>query len=109
MIMDRVCEQLNLVDTDEAVDVNNITLRISMDVTGIVGFAKDFRTTCSFHDEKTNATIENLKSGRSCDLHTAGLLTACMHERQDMLHHTSTCWTQVQDMSSATPAASSCV
>ena len=65
-IMDRVCEQLSLLGGEEALDVNNVTLRISMDVTGIVGFNKDFKTTEDFHDIKTDATIENLKAGEVC-------------------------------------------
>ena len=35
-------------------DMNNVTLRISLDVTGIVGFAKDFRTCASFKDAGTD-------------------------------------------------------
>ena len=68
-IMNRVCEQLSLLGEEEALDVNNVTLRISMDVTGIVGFNKDFKTTEDFHDIKTDATIENLKAGEACSEH----------------------------------------
>ena len=34
--------------------MNNVTLRISLDVTGIVGFAKDFKTCSSFKDAGTD-------------------------------------------------------
>ncbi len=36
------------------VDMNNVTLRISLDVTGLVGFAKDFETCASFSDSGTD-------------------------------------------------------
>ncbi len=35
-------------------DMNNVTLRIALDVTGMVGFAKDFRTCASFKDSGTD-------------------------------------------------------
>jgi hypothetical protein len=36
------------------VDMNNVTLRISLDVTGLVGFGKDFKTCASFSDSGTD-------------------------------------------------------
>ena len=62
-IMDRVCDQMASNGEEKPLDLNNVTLRISMDVTGIVGFNKDFHTTTNLHDAETEATIENLKAG----------------------------------------------
>jgi hypothetical protein len=45
------------------IDINNICMRFSMDVTGLVGFAKDFGTCRTFNDSKTDEVFEVLKAG----------------------------------------------
>lgn len=47
-----------------------------MDVTGLVGFAKDFGTTESFDDEATDETFEVLKAGASLDIEKEALTIA---------------------------------
>ena len=45
------------------VDMNNVTLRISLDVTGLVGFAKDFETCASFSDSGTDELFTIIQKG----------------------------------------------
>lgn len=45
-------------------DVNNITMRYAMDVTGLVGFAKDFGTCRTFDDADTDELFDILRAGR---------------------------------------------
>ena len=89
-IMDRVCVQMASNGEEQALDLNNVTLRISMDVTGIVGFNKDFQTTNNFHDAETDATIENLKAGQHpcCLAHSL----CAVHEAQSCLCCTKGLW-----------------
>lgn len=47
------------------VDMNNMFMRYAMDVTGLVGFAKDFKVTCTLSDSKTDSLFENLRTGGS--------------------------------------------
>ena len=56
----------NLKDKGPAadVDLNNITMRMAMDVTGLVGFNKDFGTCKILDDEETDETFEILKAGQ---------------------------------------------
>jgi hypothetical protein len=53
-ILDQIVGNLQRVGSQEDVDVNNVTLRLAMDVTGLVGFAKDFGTTRTFSDTGTD-------------------------------------------------------
>ena len=46
-------------------DMNNVTLRISLDVTGLVGFAKDFQTCDTFMDAGTDELFEIIKLSES--------------------------------------------
>jgi hypothetical protein len=52
------------------VDMNNIFMRYAMDVTGLVGFAKDFKVTGSMDDHKTDELFEVLRTGAA---------HACLH------------------------------
>lgn len=42
-------------------DMNNITLRIALDITGLVGFAKDFETCNTFKDADTDELFNIIK------------------------------------------------
>lgn len=53
-ILDRVVANMAGVPPGTELDMNNVTLRISLDVTGMVGFAKDFHTCSSFKDAGTD-------------------------------------------------------
>ena len=44
-------------------DINNLTMRYSMDVTGLVGFAKDFGTCRTFDDASTDELFDILRAG----------------------------------------------
>lgn len=44
-------------------DINNITMRYAMDVTGLVGFAKDFATCRTFDDAETDELFDILRGG----------------------------------------------
>ena len=60
------------------VDLNNVTMRMAMDVTGIVGFAKDFKTTEALDDPATDETFETLKAGICAHSTVHALLAAAM-------------------------------
>ena len=53
-VLDKVIDNMAGMPPGAELDMNNVTLRISLDVTGIVGFAKDFRTCASFKDAGTD-------------------------------------------------------
>ena len=53
-MLDKVIGNMAGMAPGAELDMNNVTLRISLDVTGIVGFAKDFRTCASFKDAGTD-------------------------------------------------------
>ena len=53
-ILDRVVANMAGMPPGTELDMNNVTLRIALDVTGMVGFAKDFRTCASFQDSGTD-------------------------------------------------------
>ena len=46
------------------VDINNVTMRYAMDVTGLVGFAKDFGTCKAFNDAGTDEIFDLLREGK---------------------------------------------
>ena len=73
-------------------DMNNVTLRISLDVTGIVGFAKDFRTCASFKDAGTDELFTIIqKSGQPLELESQCASSA--RDTSDLLqpfHHANT-------------------
>lgn len=48
---------------ETAIDVNNVTMRFALDVTGLVGFAKDYMTCSTFDDARTDDLLEVLKKG----------------------------------------------
>ena len=53
-VLDKAVDNMMGMPPGAELDMNNVTLRISLDVTGIVGFAKDFRTCSSFKDAGTD-------------------------------------------------------
>ena len=53
-ILDRVVANMAGMPPGTELDMNNVTLRIALDVTGMVGFAKDFQTCASFQDSGTD-------------------------------------------------------
>ena len=53
-MLDKVIDNMAGMPPGAELDMNNVTLRISLDVTGIIGFAKDFRTCSSFKDAGTD-------------------------------------------------------
>ena len=59
----QVVDHLKQLGPETAVDINNITMRYSMDVTGLVGFAKDFGTCRTFDDAKTDELFDILRAG----------------------------------------------
>ena len=59
----QVVDHLKRLGPEAAVDINNITMRYSMDVTGLVGFAKDFGTCRTFDDAKTDELFDILRAG----------------------------------------------
>ena len=52
---------MNKLPSGTELDMNNVTLRISLDVTGLVGFAKDFQTCDTFMDAGTDELFEIIK------------------------------------------------
>lgn len=58
-------------DTD--MDMNNLTMRYTMDITGLVGFSKDFATCHSFDDAQTDELFDIL---RSCESFLSPLLVS---------------------------------
>jgi hypothetical protein len=67
-ISQRIADCLMAVGPRADVDMNNIFMRYAMDVTGLVGFGKDFRVTGSVDDHKTDELFEVLRTGASCAL-----------------------------------------
>ena len=72
------------------VDMNNVTLRISLDVTGLVGFAKDFQTCASFSDSGTDELFTIIQKSEisthiSMEWVSAGLHSA-LHGAKAGLH-----------------------
>lgn len=47
------------------IDINNVTMRFAMDVTGLVGFGKDYKTCRTFNDADTDDLFDIL---RKCEL-----------------------------------------
>ena len=48
---------------DADLDINNVTMRFAMDVTGLVGFAKDYETCSTFDDACTDDLFDILRKG----------------------------------------------
>ena len=53
-ILNKVIANMANMPPGTELDMNNVTLRIALDVTGLVGFAKDFQTCASFKDSGTD-------------------------------------------------------
>lgn len=64
-ILDQIVANIMALPPGEEVDVNNVTLRLALDITGMVGFAKDFGTTRSFSDAGTDELFYILQSSAS--------------------------------------------
>ena len=60
-ILTKVIGNLNKLSPGTELDMNNVTLRISLDVTGLVGFAKDFQTCDTFKDAGTDELFGIIK------------------------------------------------
>ncbi|BDA50154.1 Cytochrome P450 3A13 [Coccomyxa sp. Obi] len=61
-ILDQIVDNMLKLAPGEELDINNVTLRFAMDVTGLVGFAKDYGTTRSFSDTGTDELFYILQS-----------------------------------------------
>jgi hypothetical protein len=61
-ILDQIVANILALPPEEELDVNNVTLRLALDITGLVGFAKDFGTTRSFSDAGTDELFYILQS-----------------------------------------------
>ena len=61
-ILTKVISNMNKLPPGSELDMNNVTLRISLDVTGVVGFAKDFQTCDTFMDVGTDELFEIIKA-----------------------------------------------
>ena len=64
-ILTKVIGNMNKLPSGTELDMNNVTLRISLDVTGLVGFAKDFQTCDTFMDAGTDELFEIIKISNS--------------------------------------------
>ena len=64
-ILTKVIGNLNKLPPGSELDMNNVTLRISLDVTGLVGFAKDFQTCDTFMDAGTDELFGIIKLSES--------------------------------------------
>lgn len=62
-LADRVAACLAAAGPDADVDVNNMYMRFAMDITGVVGFAKDFGVTASLADSDTDSLFDVLRDG----------------------------------------------
>ncbi|CAL5223031.1 g5486 [Coccomyxa viridis] len=60
-ILTKVIANMSKLQPGTELDMNNVTLRISLDVTGLVGFAKDFQTCDTFMDAGTDELFEIIK------------------------------------------------
>lgn len=59
----QIVDNIKRLGPEADLDMNNITMRYSMDVTGLVGFAKDFGTCRSFDDADTDELFDILRAG----------------------------------------------
>jgi fatty acid synthase len=62
-IADRLAASLTAAGPCTDVDVNNMFMRYAMDITGVVGFAKDFGTTGALVDAETDSLFDTLRDG----------------------------------------------
>jgi len=62
-LADRLAAALTAAGPTADVDVNNMYMRFAMDITGVVGFAKDFGTTASLADASTDSLFDVLRDG----------------------------------------------
>lgn len=56
-----VMDKLHELGPKTDIDINNITMRFAMDVTGLVGFGKDYKTCWSFDDAGTDKLFDILR------------------------------------------------
>lgn len=64
-ILDEVIANMASMPPGTELDMNNVTLRIALDVTGMVGFAKDFQTCASFKDTGTDELFTIIQKSES--------------------------------------------
>ena len=64
-ILTKVIGNMNKLPPGSELDMNNVTLRISLDVTGLVGFAKDYQTCGTFMDVGTDELFDIIKASES--------------------------------------------
>lgn len=64
-ILTKVINNMTRLPPGSELDMNNVTLRISLDVTGLVGFAKDFQTCDTFMDAGTDELFGIIKVSKS--------------------------------------------
>ena len=64
-ILTKVIDNMSKLPPGTELDMNNVTLRISLDVTGLVGFAKDFQTCDTFMDAGTDELFDIIKVSES--------------------------------------------
>lgn len=62
-LADRLAACLTAAGPATDVDVNNMYMRFAMDITGVVGFAKDFGVTKSLTDTATDSLFDVLRDG----------------------------------------------
>jgi hypothetical protein len=59
----QVAESFKRLGPEADIDINNVMMRFTMDVTGLVGFAKDYQTCVNIYDAKTDDFFEVLRTG----------------------------------------------
>ena len=57
----KVIRNMSQLPAGTQLDMNNITMRIALDITGLVGFAKDFETCNTFKDADTDELFNIVK------------------------------------------------
>ena len=63
----KVIRNMSQLPAGTALDMNNITMRIALDITGLVGFAKDFETCNTFKDADTDELFNIVKISKPGD------------------------------------------
>jgi len=59
----QVVENFKQAGPQTDIDINNVMMRYTMDVTGLVGFAKDYQCCVHMDDAKTDDFFDVLRSG----------------------------------------------
>lgn len=59
--MSEIMEGFQKIGPAAAIDINNVTMRFAMDVTGLVGFGKDYKTCSTFDDAHTDGLFDILR------------------------------------------------